>query len=313
MKKQIVAACVAALSFSATACNEQPKSSPKPKVEVSLAPAPAPAITSKVPTPAEPVSAPSFVVEPTVKDLDVLATSHEDARNIDHLSRAVQMREIGDFAGALAEARRALFDSPDDVEVLTLIDRLTKLTNEKELRIAALERLAKLQPEDARPLVQHARVLISMKDYEGAIGIGAEATKRDENNPEAYHAIGRAHLNLGQLAPAIAMFEKVMSLDPEHGHALNNLGFAYLRASRNEDALTVLTRASELLPSVAWVQNNLGVALERVGRLDEAKEAYARSSFLSPKYVKAQLNVARVASVGNGVSVEESADPQIEE
>ncbi|MGA9523057.1 MAG: tetratricopeptide repeat protein [Myxococcaceae bacterium] len=326
MKKQIVAACVAALSFSATACNEQPKSSPKPKVEVSLTPPPAPVIqpviTSKVPTTAEPVSSTSFIVEPTAKDLDVLAVSHEDARNVDHLSRAVQMREIGDFTGALAEARRALFDSPDDVEVLTLIDRLTKLTNEKELRIATLERLAKLQPEDARPLVQQARVLISKKDYEGAIGIGAEAAKRDENNPEAYHAIGRAHLNLGQLAPAIAMFEKVIALEPEHGHALNNLGFAYLRANRNEEALTVLTRASELLPNVAWIHNNLGVALERVGRIDEAKDAYARSSFLSPKYVKAQLNVARVASVastgggtdvGNGITTEESADPQMED
>ena len=173
--------------------------------------------------------------------------------------------------------------------------------------VGELERLAKLQPEDARPLIQQSRLLLSMKDYQGAIGIGTEAAKREENNPEAYQAIGRAHLNLGQLAPAIAMFEKVISLQPEHGHALNNLGFAYLRANRNEEALTVLTRAAELLPNTAWVHNNLGVALERTGRLEEAKEAYARSSFLSPKYVNAQLNVARVASV-SGLETTRPAD-----
>jgi tetratricopeptide (TPR) repeat protein len=287
MKKQIVAACVAALSFSAVACNEQPTPKLKPKVEVSVVPAPAPVIAEKVP----------FVVEPTMKDLDPLVLSHEDGRNIDHLSRAVQLREVGDFAGALAEARRALFDSPDDLEVLTQLDRLTKLAGEKELRRVTLERLAKLQPEDARPLIQHARLLLSIKDFEGAIVLGTEAAKREENNPEAYQAVGRAHLSLRQLAPAIAMFEKVIALEPDHGYALNNLGFAYLRANRNEDALPVLSRAAELLPNVAYVHNNLGVALERTGRLDEAREAYARSSFLSPKYLKAQLNVARVASV----------------
>ncbi len=313
MKKQIVAACVAALSFSSVACNEQPKPSPKPKVAISVAPTPptAPVIASKVPSTTVSSSPGGFIAEPTVKDLDVLAVSHEDGRNIDHLSRAVQLREVGDFAGALVEARRALFDTPEDLEVLTQIDRLTKLTGEKELRLVALERLAKLQPEDARPLVQQSRLLLSMKDYEGAIGIGTEAAKRDEGNPEAYQAIGRAHLSLGQLAPAIAMFEKVISLEPEHGHALNNLGFAYLRANRNEEALTALTRAAELLPNTAWVHNNLGVALERTGRLEGAKEAYARSSFLSPKYVKAQLNVARVASVA-GVTAS-PADDAIED
>ena len=59
--------------------------------------------------------------------------------------------------------------------------------------------------------------------------------------------------------------------------------------------MTVLETASVLLPYVAYVQNNYGVALERTGRHDEAKAAYQHAMDLSPKYVKARINVARMA------------------
>jgi tetratricopeptide (TPR) repeat protein len=303
MNHKIVAVCAAALVISG--CDER---SATPS-------APSPPATAAVRTPATapPARAPEPIgagVEiPEAEGGQILALAHEESRQVDHLSRATALREQGDFEGAVAEARRALFDEPEDVEALEEIARAARLAGLHEIRLEALERLAALRPEDPAPLVRRARALLSLKRFAEALAAGMLAVERGPEEPEAYQARGRAQLSKGELAPAIADFEKVLALKPDHGHALNNLGFAYLRANRNHDAVEVLRRAVEALPHVAYVHNNLGVALERVGRIDEAKEAYAAASFLSPKYVKAQVNASRIARLARA-SAADGGSPQ---
>lgn len=314
MKKQLVAACVAALSFSQFACEQRSPTDiqpPSPAANARSVEAPAVIASKRV----EAVTLPVPRTEPAalVQETDLLPLAHEDGRDVDHLVRVTRLREQGDLEGALAEARRALFDAPNDTEVLAHVDRLSRLTGERKLRVIALERLAALAPNDAMPLIHKARVMITLKDYEGAITVANDAIARDANNPEAYQALGRAHLSRGELSAAITSFQKVVSLAPDHGYALNNLGLALLRANQNEEAVTALSRAAELLPNVAYVHNNLGVALEREQRFEEAKEAYARSSFLSPKYVKAQLNAARVAALTLGSDMDEGVHAEADE
>ncbi len=289
MRTKLLSALVAAMSFTAVGCNDNPSPSPTPVTSLrSMPQVDGPRVVQK------PVAQQEVPPVEPVPDVEPLGLEHEDPREVDHLSRASLLRDQGDLPGALAEARRAVFHAPEDLEAIERVELLARLSGDRPLRIRALDRIAALRPDDATPLLQKSRVLLTLKEYGEAIRVGHEAALRDAQNPEVYQAIGRGHLSLGQLAPAIAMFEKVVSIDPGHGHALNNLGFAYLRANRDEEAVEVLTRAGELLPKVAYVHNNLGVALERVGRSDDAKRAYLEASFLSPKYVKAQLNVARL-------------------
>lgn len=228
---------------------------------------------------------------------DPLALEHRDGRLVDHLARVNVLRARDDLAGALLEARRALFDDPTDDALLRIIDGLAFLGSDHAIRVLALEQLARTQLADASPLVEEARVLITLRQLDRALEVAHAALKRAPDDPEIYHVMGRVHLSRGELSPAIAMFEKVLSLEPDHGHALNNLGYAYLRANHNEEAVDVLARASDLLPHLSYVFNNLGVALERTGRISEAKAAYAQASFLAPRYVKAKLNSARVAAL----------------
>lgn len=236
-------------------------------------------------------------LEPVLVVPDLLGLPHEHRGTVDHLTRSSLLRQDGELAGALAEARRAVHDSPADPEALLTAARLARLTKKPELAAEAFGRLAALKPEEPSMLVQQARSLLEAKDPEAALKVGQEAVERDPFDPEAHHVTGRAHLSAEQLSEAITCFEKAVELDPEHGYALNNLGFAYLRANENEKAVEALTQAADLLPHVAYVHNNLGVALERVGQIEDAKDAYARSTSLSPKYVKAKLNANRVAKL----------------
>ncbi len=225
---------------------------------------------------------------------DALALAH-DTPQVDHLARAAQLQNEADTRGALTEARRALFSTPNDVETLRRVATLARKAKRLDFAAEAWGRIARIESDDATAAIQQARVLYEMKDYAGAILAGRDAILRDSENAEAHHIVGLSQLAINELPGAIASFERVVDIDPEHGWALNNLGLAYLRANENEKAVDVLTDAARLLPAVAYVHNNFGVALERVGRHNEAKQAYQHAMDLSPKYVKARLNVARLA------------------
>lgn len=289
MKTRILTACAVALAISG--CNEpQPQSSTPVVTSRPLPPrAVLPVQVSVVVdggTPTQPVQ---------VMETDTLALVHEHRGSVDHLSRARQLKGEGDLEASLTEARRAVFDNPGDEETLAFCAKVARGARQLPFAAEALNRLSTLKSDDAVPVIQRSRTLLSMGRFDEAITVGQEAIRRDPKNPEGYQTVGRAKLAKGELSGAIAMLHKAVELDPQHGYALNNLGFAYLRANENEKAVDVLTRASELLPSVAYVHNNLGVALERTGQRDEAKQAYGRATSLSPKYVKAKINSERIA------------------
>lgn len=283
--------------------------SPRPTSSDMTAAADAAALSAAAPTPATARTLYSRVAPATDEAAsevspNALAIPHEHLNRVNHLARARTLRELGDLPGALTECRRALYDAPGDgTEALRTIARLGPLTGQTELAVLAQEQLSSQDPEDASPLVQQARLLLSLSRSDEAIRVGEDAVARDPEDTEAYQVLGRAHLAAGHLSEAIFRFEQTLHLDPEHGHALNNLGLAWLRANENAKAAEVLARAAGLLPHVAYVHNNLGVAYERLGRTEDAQAAYTAATRLSPRYVKAHVNANRMNKVASlGVS-----------
>ncbi len=285
----VAVVCFAALA----ACQKETPSNPVKKDE-------APRASVAVPAPAAVAEAPTLLPgPPAAPPTDSLALPHDPSEPVNHLNRSRELAEAGDRSGALIEARRALFDDPKDPEVLEAIALLAERSGKKEIAVLALERLARLDEEEAAPLERMARLLLALKRYDEALKAGREAIVRDPVDPDAYQVTGRALLARGELTPAIQMFEQVTELSANHGHAWNNLGYACLLANEDQAAVDALTRAAELLPGVAYVQNNLGIALERTGRLDEAMRAFTVATEISPKYVKAKLNLQRLEQLAS--------------
>ena len=301
MKKKLLATCLATLAL--VACDGRtggPPATRAPSPRTAPTPPAAPLAAAEPPAPEPPALEVAAGAARAAPD-DTLAVAHEHPGRVDHLARARELRELGDLAGALLECRRALHHHPEDEEALLAIGRLGALTREHALAAGAYARLGALRPADPLPLTRQARRLLALGDAQGARGVGEAALARDPENPEAHQVLGRVHLAMGALEPAIHHFLQVLERDPDHGHALNNLGLAYLRASEDERALEALRRAATLLPTLAYVHNNLGVALERLGHREDARQAYAVAMELSPRYVKARVNserMARVASAG---------------
>jgi Flp pilus assembly protein TadD len=256
----------------------------------------------EVALPPEPVELPEVAehapgLEASQAPADPLHLPHEHLYRVNHLARARTLRDLGDPAGALTECRRALHDDPGHEEALQLIARLAPRAGHPDLALRAFARLGDQFPDDASPLIQQARLFLSLGRFPEAVRVGEEALQREPEEAEAYQVLGRAHLAAGALPEAILRFQQAVHLAPEHGHALNNLGFAWLRANENQKAAEVLARAAVLLPHVGHVHNNLGVAYERLGRMAEAQAAYTAATQLSPRYVKARVNAQRMTAV----------------
>lgn len=290
MKKTLISAAMWALF--ATGCTEKQPIAPVIESKAPLAVVKMPVLDVS----ATDAGRMTEIEKPVAAPIDELSLSH-DTPTVDHLARAEQLKADGDIAGALTEARRALFEHEHDADTLKLVAELATMQKRFTLAAVAQGRLCNDDIEDAVPCLREARAWLKARDYQAALGAAQSAVVRDDGNPENHQAAGLAQLSLGDLTAAITAFERAVELKPDHGYALNNLGLAYLRANENEQAVGVLEQAAKLLPHVAYVHNNLGVAYERTGQAQDAKDEYFIATSLSPKYVKAHVNASRVAKV----------------
>ena len=73
-----------------------------------------------------------------------------------------------------------------------------------------------------------------------------QATRLLPDSAEAHNNLGIIHRQRGDLAPAIAAFEKAIALRPDYPQALNNLGSARRAIGQVDAALELLLRAVRL-------------------------------------------------------------------
>jgi predicted O-linked N-acetylglucosamine transferase (SPINDLY family) len=137
-----------------------------------------------------------------------------------------------------------------------------------------------------------------------------------------------AHHQAGRLAPAEALYRRVLTRQPRHAVALNllgvlahqtghphdgiklarlaidakpdyadaysNLGKMLTDVAQSAEAITALSRAIELNPHSAAAHNNLGIALKDTGWIDEAIASFRRSIALEPDHANTHTNLGNV-------------------
>ncbi len=101
----------------------------------------------------------------------------------------------------------------------------------------------------------------------------------------------------GDLAGAIAAYEKALAADETLASAQNNLGVALLAAGRAQDARLHFQQAAALNPGAAAPLYNLGDAHLALGQLDLAAQAYARAYELAPWMLDARARWAGIAAI----------------
>ena len=112
------------------------------------------------------------------------------------------------------------------------------------------------------------------------------------DHPRAHGRLGTMLATQGQQELAIEHWRKVSECDPNDSYGEGMLGWnAYLQG-RYVEAIAALQRADEIEPFNAKINLNLGLALSRAGRIPEAIEHFQKVVTIEPQNVDGFYNLS---------------------
>ena len=125
------------------------------------------------------------------------------------------------------------------------------------------QREARLAPEDPRPVLALARILLMLNRAAEALPHAEAAAALAPGNADALYQLGAVRLALGDAAAAEADFRAALAAAPEHIATMSDLAVVLMARGERDEARRLLERVLELRPGDALALANL----ERLGRL----------------------------------------------
>jgi tetratricopeptide (TPR) repeat protein len=104
----------------------------------------------------------------------------------------------------------------------------------------------------------------------------------------------KTHIDAGRLEAAVAIYEKMVTLVPDHPDVHHILGLAYFEAGRHDRALHHIGRSIKLNPSNDVAYRSMGDALVATRQFSLAIKAYEKSCTLNPGNTDALLNLGNL-------------------
>lgn len=180
-----------------------------------------------------------------------------------------------DWAGAEAEARRALELSPNNADAYDLYGRLCASLERHDEAIAMYRRARELDPMAHR--VDLATALLRAGRPEDALAPARHAVEVDPEYARAYSTLGWVLLGMGRQAEGLAELERAVAHAPGAALWQAQLAQAYAQAGRQEDAREILgklekqSRDRYVSPyHLAYVYTGLGEADRAMDCLEKA-------------------------------------------
>jgi tetratricopeptide (TPR) repeat protein len=137
-------------------------------------------------------------------------------------------------------------------------------------------------------------------------------TRRGKSNDVAISStallnVALDHHRAGRLADAMAGYDRLLALSPDHFDALHLSGFLAHQAGRSLDGLRRIHRAILVHPVFPEAFNSLGSALADLGRNAEAEAAFAQAIKQRDDYAEAHGNLGTVfQAMGRMTEAEEA-------
>ena len=146
----------------------------------------------------------------------------------------------------------------------------------------ALQQALRLAPDDAQLHLQHAGLLLALRQFEGAGEALSRTTGLDPNAFTAY--LMQAHLAIGRndFDEAQRLSTLASRVEPDHPELLTIEGMVALRRGEADRALALLSAASKALPDDTRVLYALGFAYLGKDMLAFAEQSFRRVLELNP-------------------------------
>jgi adenylate cyclase len=128
-------------------------------------------------------------------------------------------------------------------------------------------------------------IYLAKRQYEKALAKAEQAFALDPNNPETNIALGMTLQIIGRPGEAIALYEKVMRLNPHPpNYIILKLSEAYVQVELYDEAIDLINKWIHLYPNNWAFRLWLLVAYIMVGREEDAKTEAAKVLKLDPNF-----------------------------
>ncbi|MBK8011098.1 MAG: tetratricopeptide repeat protein [Deltaproteobacteria bacterium] len=132
-----------------------------------------------------------------------------------------------------------------------------------------------------------------MGDARGAVAAFRQATRRDRRNAQAYWALGRALMTLGDLAAAGLALRVATSIAPRHGEANLALARILSRHGRYEEALEFASTATSAMAHAPDALYEHARILSLLGRNEDAMASLEAIVHQWPEHLDAAIALAQ--------------------
>lgn len=155
--------------------------------------------------------------------------------------------------------------------------------------------LIKRFPDGAFAYRAYGTLLSERHEYQKAIPLLERAIEL-EVDVVALNNLGFCLQQLNRFADALSVYEKALSVDPQHpsAHTLNGIALVFQRSHQYDKAIDYYRKAISLKPDLASAYNNLGSLLRDQRKLNESLACYNRCVQIDPSYFSAYGNKGNI-------------------
>jgi len=161
----------------------------------------------------------------------------------------------------------------------------------------ALTHALVIKPDHFKSMVNLARVQLEQRDAKAALINIENAVALRNSDSAALRVLARTYGELERTSEAVAVYNEILSTDPDDAWTLNNLGLLYIMEGEYGKATAPLAKAVTIDSSVACFRNNLGLALEQEGNLASAAICFGDAVAIDSLYTKAVASLARIEAL----------------
>lgn len=203
--------------------------------------------------------------------------------------------------GRLAEAQTLysilLERDSDHPETLHFQGLVTHQLGRTQLALPLIERSLSLRPQNILFLTNAGLIYQVVGDWKKVEAIYRELTRLVPKDGKAWHSLGRALMETGNISAAEQAYRRATTLSVSDPECWKNLGITLLKLGRPGDAEESLNCFKKVIatnPDDAEGHNNMGIALGLLHRRDEALAAAQMAIQLEPRSWQPWLNLAQI-------------------
>ncbi len=209
------------------------------------------------------------------KEDDAIST-YQDLLEMDSESVSVRLA-ISDLLlrkGSLGEAAKIVDDAlkldPENVQAHNLSGRISLAATEYEKADESFSKMIELGSNTFEGSYNMAKTKFVRGEYDECIEYCNIALQTKATDVRVHNILGMAFLNKGKLGDAVAVFNKILSINSDFIPAYLNLAKIYMSAREPGVAATLYKMALKINPDTAEARFGLGGSLASMGKHKEA-------------------------------------------